>query len=472
VIAPAGALSRWEEIDLFDGRLPPEADPSRPTMTPPVNGTPVVAIIGRPNVGKSTLFNRVLGERRAVVHDRPGITRDRNTARAEWAGHWFLLVDTGGFVPGAAAGRDAVVRRQAEIAIELAQVVLFMVDAKTGITDLDQAIARDLRRRRAKSLLVVNKVDKPGDPVTHEFHGLGLGEPVPISSENGHGTGDLLDRVVALLPERSGRDEKPGKRVAIVGRPNVGKSSIVNVLLREERVIVEAKPGTTMDAIDTEWRTPAGTFTLVDTAGIRRESRFEDEAEFYAVVRALNALQRADIAGLVVDATQGFLKQEARLANDALEAGCSLLLVYNKWDLIEGREEAWKRMTRERAERYPTLAGLPAVPVSATAKINFGRLPKLILQRAEEHARKIPTRELNDWLKRVQKLRGVPATSSGLAPKLYYMAQTGHGPPEFTLFVNHPQRLTENYRRFLWLRLAEQFDFHGTPLRLRVRKSE
>ncbi len=319
---------------------------------------------------------------------------------------------------------------------------------------------------------MVNKADKPGDLAAHDFHRLGLGEPLPVSAESGLGIGDLLDRTIALLPAPTGEEERAGKRVAIVGRPNVGKSSIVNVLLREERVIVEPKPGTTMDAIDTEWKTPAGTFTLVDTAGIRRQSRFEDEAEFYAVVRALNALQRADIACLVVDATQGFLRQEARLAHDALEAGCSSLLVYNKWDLIEDREEAWKRLSREREERYPTLADLPATPVSATAKINLGRLPKLILQRAEEHARKIPTRALNAWLQDVQKTRAVPATRGGLSVKLYYIAQTGTGPPEFTLFVNHPQRLSDNYRRFLWSRLAEEFDFHGTPVRLRVRKSE
>jgi GTPase len=437
-----------------------------------MSGLPVVAIIGRPNVGKSTLFNRILGERRAVVHDRPGITRDRNTARAEWSGCRFLLVDTGGFLPGAAEGRDAHVRRQAEIAIDLAHAVLFMVDAKTGVTDLDLAIARDLQRRGAKCLLVVNKVDRTGDLSAHDFHGLGLGEPLAISSENGLGIGDLLDEAIALLPRDARAGGRLGPQVAIVGRPNVGKSSIVNVLLREDRVIVEPKAGTTMDAIDTEWKTPAGTFTLVDTAGIRREARFPDEAEFYAVVRALNALQRADIACLVVDATQGFLKQEARLAHNALDAGCSVLLVYNKWDLVEGREAEWKRLTAERAERYPTLADLPAVPVSATEKINLGRLPKLILQRAEEHGRKIPTPRLNEWLAQVQKERGVPSTKAGHTPRLYYVAQTGTAPPEFTLFVNHPQRLSENYQRFLWLRFTEHFGFHGTPLRLRVRKSD
>ena len=223
-----------------------------------------------------------------------------------------------------------------------------------------------------------------------------------------------------------------------MGRPNVGKSSIVNMLLREDRVLVEPLAGTTMDAIDTEWKTPAGTFTLMDTAGIRRESRYQDEAEFYAVVRALNALQRADVACLVLDATQGFLKQEARLAHNALDAGCALLLIYNKWDLIEGRQEAWKRLTLERTERYPTLADLPAVPVSATEKINLGRLPKLILQRVEEHTRKIPTRALNDWLAAVQKLRGVPSTGGGLIPKLYYIAQTGVRPAPVHLVREPP----------------------------------
>ncbi|HEY6866722.1 MAG TPA: ribosome biogenesis GTPase Der, partial [Candidatus Eisenbacteria bacterium] len=325
--------------------------------------TPVVAIIGRPNVGKSTFFNRVLGERRAVVHDRPGITRDRNTARAEWAGRAFLLVDTGGFLPAAAEGRDAEVRRQAEIAIGLAQLVIFMVDAKAGLTDLDRSIARILRRGERAALVVVNKVDTPGDPVVHDFHALGLGEPIPVSSESGLGTGDLLDAVVARLPAETAPEREPAGRIAIIGRPNVGKSSIVNALLGEPRMIVEPAPGTTMDAVDAPWRTPAGEFVLVDTAGIRRQAHFDDQPEFYATVRALHALERADVACLVVDATAGFLRQEARLAQHAFDAGCSILLAYNKWDLVAERERAWKALTQERAERYPSLGDLPAVPI-------------------------------------------------------------------------------------------------------------
>jgi GTP-binding protein len=347
-----------------------------------------------------------------------------------------------------------------------------MVDAKTGVTDLDAAIADNLRKRRTKCIVAVNKVDKPGDPIVHEFHRLGLGEPVPISSENGFGIGDLLDLMLAQLPPETGREAEPRARVAIVGRPNVGKSSIVNALLREERMLVEPQAGTTMDAVDSLWKTAAGEFVLVDTAGIRRQAHFGDEAEFFATVRALHALERADLALLVVDATQGFLRQEARLAHHALDAGCSVLLVYNKWDLITEREAAWKRMTQEREERYPTLKELPALPLSATGKLHLGRLAGAVQKRFEEYSRKISTSQLNDWLKDVQRRRGVPSNAVGSAPKIYYLTQTGQKPPEFTLYVNAPSRLNDNYRRYLWLRFTEDFDFHGTPVRLRIRKSD
>ena len=399
---------------------------------------PIVAIIGRPNVGKSTFFNRVLGERRAVVHDRPGITRDRNVAHAEWAGRTFLIVDTGGFLPDSSGERDRRVRDQAESAIEIAQLVLFLVDAKTGATDLDRAIAASLRKREARCLLVVNKVDRPGDPVLHDFHRLGLGEPVPISAENGFGIGDLLDRA----------------------------------LLGESRMIVEPEAGTTMDAVDSVWKTPVGEFVLVDTAGIRRQAHFGDEPEFFATLRAIGALERADVAGLVVDATAGFQRQEARLAQRALEAGCSVLLIYNKWDLVSDREAAWKRLLKARAERYPTLADVPALPVSALERTHLTRLPGALQKRVNEHARKLTTRELNRWLEQAQARRAVPSTRLGRVPRIYYVAQTKTGPPEFTLFVNQPSRLSESYRRYLTQHLISHFEFSGTPVRLRVRKSD
>jgi GTP-binding protein len=433
---------------------------------------PVVAIIGRPNVGKSTFFNRVLGERRAVVDDRPGITRDRNAVRAEWAGRAFLLVDTGGFLPAAAEGRDAEVRKQAEMAIGLADVVVFMVDAHTGATDLDAAIAQNLRRRERPALLVVNKVDKPADPIVHDFHRLGLDDPIAISAEGGTGIGDLLERVVALLPAETVDEGEPAARIAIVGRPNVGKSSLANALLGEDRMIVEPKPGTTLDPIDSVWKTPFGEFVLVDTAGIRRQAHFDVQSEFYAIVRALGALQRAHIAVLVVDSVEGFQRQEARLAHHALEAGCSVELIYNKWDLIEEREQAWKDAMQARAKRYPTLADLPSIPVSALKGHHLQRLPEVLFHRLAEHRRTIPTRDLNAWLEEVQQKRGVPSTRVGKTPKIYYITQTGSSPPAFTLFVNVPSRLNDNYRRFLWLQFTKHFKFAGTPVRLRVRKSE
>ena len=433
---------------------------------------PVVAIIGRPNVGKSTLFNRILGERRAVTHDRPGITRDRNAVRAEWAGRAFVLVDTGGFLPASSEGRDADVRRQAEAAIGLADAVLFLVDAHTGVTDLDQAIATQLRRTGRSALLVVNKVDVAGDAIVHDFHRLGLGEPHPVAAEGGLGIGDMLDAVMAKLPADTDREAPEAPRVAIVGRPNVGKSSLVNALLGEERVLVEPKPGTTMDAIDARWKTPAGEFVLVDTAGIRRQAQFEDQAEFYATMRALHALERADVACLIVDSERGFEKQEARLAHHALEAGCALLILYNKWDQVEDREVAWKAVQADRARRFPTLGDVPAHPISATEKLHLARLPEYIAQRVAENTRQIPTRELNDWLAMVQKRRQVPSNALGKAPKIYYVTQTGKRPPTFTLFVNAPSRLTDNYRRFLWSQFADHFGFKGTPLRFRVKKSE
>lgn len=433
----------------------------------------VVAIIGRPNVGKSTLFNRILGERRAVTHDRPGITRDRNAVRAEWAGRSFMLVDTGGFLPVAAESRDADIRRQAETAIGLANVVVFLLDAFTGVTDLDMAIATQLRRTPGvKALVVVNKVDVPGDAIVHEFHRLGLGEPIAVAAEGGLGIGDLLDAILAALPPEPETAEEPLARIAIVGRPNVGKSSLVNALLAEDRVLVEPRAGTTVDAIDAEWHTPHGNFILVDTAGIRRQAEFEDQAEFYATMRAMSALERSHVACLVIDSKAGFQKQEARLAHHALDSGCAVLLLYNKWDLVENREQAWKDVQADRARRFPTLAGLPAHPVSATEKLHLSRLPDYIAQRAEETSRRIPTKKLNDWLETAQRRRGVPSNVTGRAPKIYYMTQTGIRPPAFTLFVNAPSRLGDNYRRYLWGQFAEHFGFSGTPLRFRVKKSE
>ena len=296
--------------------------------------------------------------------------------------------------------------------------------------------------------------------------------PFPISSENGHAIGDLLDKVLEKLPRETERQPDPTARIAIVGRPNVGKSSIVNALLGESRMIVEPQAGTTVDAVDSRWKTPSGDFILVDTAGIRRQAHFGDESEFFATLRAMNALERADVAGLVVDATQGFQRQEARLAHHALDAGCSLLLIYNKWDLMKDRDAQWKRLQEARGQRYAMLTDVPSIPVSALERTHLGKLPSVLQKRVLEHARKLSTREINNWLKLAQARRQPGTTKAGRGPRIYYATQTRTGPPEITLFVNEPARLAENYRRYLWSHFCEHFGFSGTPVRLRVRRSD
>jgi GTP-binding protein len=293
-----------------------------------------------------------------------------------------------------------------------------------------------------------------------------------ISAENGTGIGDLLDAIMSLVPLRPEPPEEEAPRVAIIGRPNVGKSSLVNALLREERVIVEPRPGTTVDPIDARWVTSIGPFMLVDTAGIRRQARFPDQTEFYASMRALQALERADIACLVLDASEGFQNQDARLAQESFDAGCAVLLAYNKWDVVEGREVRWKALTADRTRRYPSLGDLPALPISATVGTNLHRLPAQLLSLWKQTTRRIPTPQLNQFLTEVQRERQVPSNRLGRSPKLYYMKQTGKRPPEFTVFVNAPDRLNQSYRRFLWSRFTERFDYVGVPVRLRFRRSQ
>ncbi len=364
---------------------------------------PVVAIIGRPNVGKSTLFNRILKSRIAVVDDRPGITKDRHFALADWNGRDFFLVDTGGFLPDIAVGLEAAVRRQAELALDACAVALFVCDAKTGATGLDGSIAKALRKRGVPSILVVNKADRPGEPVEAEFYRLGLGDPIAVSSEQGSGVGALLDQVTALLPPADeDADDSPGVRVAIVGRPNVGKSSLVNALLREERMVVDARPGTTVDAVDTEFETPEGRFVLVDTAGLRHEARFAEDAEFYATLRTLKALQRADVVTVMLEADKGLGRQDARVIAAAQEAAKPVLLAYNKWDEVEEKEARWKELDDEVEKRFAMLKNLPKVTISAKDGTRLKKLPELWNALHQENTRRIPTHELNDWLKRVQ----------------------------------------------------------------------
>ena len=434
---------------------------------------PVVAIIGRPNVGKSTLFNRVLGARVAVVDDRPGITKDRHFALTEWNGRPFYLVDTGGFLPDIEVGIEAAVRRQAEMALEASAAVIFLTDAKTGLTDLDGAIARSLLKRGVPSLLVVNKADNPKIPVETEFYRVGLGDPLPISSEQGVGVGELLDRVVQLLPPaEEDVPEENTIRVAIVGRPNVGKSSLVNALLREERMVVDPKPGTTVDAVDSEYLTPEGRFVLVDTAGLRHEAQFAEDAEFYATLRTIRAVERADVVMVMTEANSGLNRQDVRVIAAAQEARKPIAIAYNKWDLAEVRDERWKELESERDERYPTLARLPAIAISALDGTRLGRLPTLWKSLHEENTRRVPTSRLNDWLKKVQLEKAPPATRVGRPARIYYMTQVAQAPPRFAIFASQPDAINASYHRFLLNRLRDEFGYSGATVRLDVRKSE
>jgi GTP-binding protein len=433
---------------------------------------PVVAIIGRPNVGKSTLFNRVLGTRLAVVDDRPGITKDRHFALADWAGRAFFLVDTGGFLPDIEVGLEAAVRRQAEMALEAAAVAIFLTDAKTGVTDLDGAIARSLLKRDRPVLLVVNKADNPNVPVEAEFFRLGLGDPFPISSEQGIGIGEMLDRVVELLPPPEEEAPDDGSvRVAVVGRPNVGKSSLVNALLHEERMVVDAKPGTTVDAVDSEYETPAGRFTLVDTAGLRHEAKFAEDAEFYATIRTGRAVERADVVMVMCEAKAGLNRQDVRVIAIAQEAQKPVAIAYNKWDEIEDKAGRWEELEQQRADRFPTLARLPSIAISAQDGTRLGRLPALWQALHEENTRRVPTAKLNDWLKKVQLEKAPPATRVGRPARIYYMTQVTNAPPRFAIFASQPEAINPSYHRFLLNRLRDEFGYAGATVKLDVRKS-
>jgi GTP-binding protein len=433
---------------------------------------PVVAIIGRPNVGKSTLFNRVLGARIAVVDDRPGITRDRHFALTEWNGRPFYLVDTGGFLPDIEVGLEAAVRRQAELALEAAAVAIFLADAKTGVTDLDGAITRSLLKRARPALIVVNKADNPNVPVEAEFYRLGIGDPMPISSEQGVGIGDQLDRVVALLPPPEPDLPDDGTvRVAVVGRPNVGKSSLVNALLHEERMVVDSKPGTTVDAIDSEYDTPSGRFMLVDTAGLRHEAKFAEDAEFYATLRTVKAVERANVVMVMTEAKTGLNRQDVRVIAIAQEAHKPVAIAYNKWDEVENKSERWDELETERAERFPTLARLPAIAISAQDGTRLGRLPALWQALHEENTRRVPTAKLNDWLKKVQSEKAPPATRVGRPARIYYMTQVAQAPPRFAIFASQPDAINASYHRFLLNRLRDEFGYAGATVRLDVRKS-
>jgi len=431
---------------------------------------PVVAIIGRPNVGKSALFNRIAGRRIAIVEDLPGVTRDRLVARAEWRGRTFEIVDTGGFVTAPEDRLTERVRRQAEAAVREADLVLLVVDARTGLLPEDREIAQYLREGGWPVLLVVNKVDRPDqqEALVAEFHALGMGEAFPVSALHGYGIGELLDAVVDRLPEAP--PEEPAEdeiRVAIVGRPNVGKSSLVNALVGMDRVVVDEAPGTTRDAVDVVLRLEGRTFVLVDTAGLRRRSRVREAVEFYGTTRTRRAIERSHVAVLVLDAQEGPTDQDQRIAQEVVEAGRAFVVAVNKWDLVrpEDRTELARRV--HHALRHVAFA--PVVFTSAKTGRNVRRILELVVRVDAAHARRIPTGPLNRALHAALRQSAPPTDPTGRPLRIYYATQVTTRPPTIALFVNDPERLTPAYARYLENQLREAFDLVGTPLQLLAR---
>jgi len=436
-----------------------------------MSGAPTVAIIGRPNVGKSTLFNRLIGGRDAIVDARPGVTRDRHFGAAEWNGRRFWLVDTGGMVPGADDQLNRAIRTQVEAAVAASDVVLFLVDVEEGVHPADLEIAQYLRKARRPVILVANKADQlPNDTRHLVFYELGLGDPFPVSAAVGKSSGDLLDRVVELLPAAPEVSEEAEIHVAVVGRPNVGKSSLVNRLLGEERLVVADEPGTTRDAIDTPLSYQGRTLVFIDTAGLRKRSKVEDDIEFYSTLRTSRAIERADVCVLVVDAKDGMHVQDLKIANDAWEQGAAIIVAVNKWDLIEEKEtNTAARGQQEVEERAPFLQFIPFLYLSAKTGQRVPKLLELILEVAEERAKRVPTAEVNRVLGALVD-RQQPPQPVGESVRLLYASQIGTAPPRFAIVSNRPEAIPEAYTRYLVNGFREAWRFTGSPLNLKLRR--
>jgi GTP-binding protein len=429
-----------------------------------------VAVIGRPNVGKSTFFNRVLGERLAIVEDIPGVTRDRNFARAEWAGHHFYLIDTGGLEPESTEPMAVAIQRQVLAAIEEADLLVFVVDGRAGPHPLDQQIAEILRKSLRPIVLVVNKMDRlPEDLGHHDFWALGLGEPLPVSAISGKGSGDVLDSIVAHLPETGAEHVADDTlAVAVIGKPNVGKSSFVNRLLGEERMVVSEIAGTTRDSIDTPLRYHGRTLNFIDTAGLRRQARIDESLEYYSALRTTRAIERADICLLLVDATEPIHNQDLRIAEKALEAGCGLVIVVNKWDLVEKDEKTAAAYERHLRESARSLRWVPILFASALSGQRVQRVLDLILEVAAERSRRLTTREVNDVVEKLVQ-RQHPPHHRGQQVKFLYATQASVVPPTIVLFTNQPKGVPEHYLRYLENGFRETWGFVGAPLRIRLR---
>ena len=433
---------------------------------------PMIAIVGRPNVGKSMLFNKLIGRRLSIVEDTPGVTRDRIYGESDWCGRKFTLVDTGGIEPNTDNQILAFMRQQAQIAIDNATVIVLVVDSKTGMTAADQEVAGMLQRSKKPIVLAVNKMDATGpvDPEFYEFYNLGLGDPIAVSAIHGHGTGDLLDACLQYFPPEDGAEEDDDViQVAIIGKPNVGKSSLTNRILGQERVIVSNVAGTTRDAIDSYFENEIGKYNFIDTAGMRKKSKVDDTIEKYSVLRATMAIERSDVCLILIDANDGVTEQDTKIAGLAHEAGKACIIVVNKWDMVEKDGKTMDRMREDIRRDLSYMTYAPILFISALTGQRVDRLFDLINYVNNQAATRISTGMLNtvlaDATARVQ-----PPTDKGRRLKIYYMTQAGTKPPHFVIFCNDARLFHFSYQRYLENQIRENFGFEGAPIRMLVRE--
>lgn len=432
---------------------------------------PIVAVVGRPNVGKSTFVNRIAQTEEAIVHQSCGVTRDRSYHQAEWCGTHFMLIDTGGIEVAKEDDFQASIRAQAEVATQEADVIVFLVDGRTGMTIDDQEVAQLLKRAKKPVFLVVNKVDTPGSETeTYEFWNLGLGTPYPVSATHGNGTGDLLDEIVKDLPKVEPEEDDGALSIALIGRPNAGKSSLANKLTGKDRSIVSDVAGTTRDSIDTTVERDGVLFRFVDTAGLRRKGAIDEDIEYYGFVRAMRAIDRAQIALLVIDSTVGLTDQDQRIAGFAAERGCAMAVILNKWDLMEDDEEK-QRLIDHIEDRLTFISWAPLIRVSALTGKNTHKIFDAIVKVHKNFTQEISTSALNRLLTEMRDF-GHTINKNGKSLRLNYVTQTHVAPPGFTFFANFPQIIDENYRRYVENRMRDAFDFSGTPIYLKFKKKD
>ena len=433
---------------------------------------PLVAIVGRPNVGKSMLFNRLVGKRLSIVEDTPGVTRDRLYAECEWCGRTFDMVDTGGIEPSTDSEILQFMREQAQIAIDSADVIVLVTDIRTGVTAADKDVANMLLRSRKPVVLAVNKADSTGpeDPAVYEFYELGLGDPIAVSAVHGHGTGELLDACLAHFPPQTDEEEEDDRiKVAVIGKPNVGKSSLINCILGEKRVIVSNVAGTTRDAVDTPFENEKGKYVFIDTAGIRRKSKVDERVEKFSVMRAQLAIERADVCVIMIDAREGVTEQDTKIAGLAHEAGKASIVVVNKWDLVEKETGTMEKMRKDVMRDLSFMSYAPILFISALTGQRTERLFELINFVNDQSNMRISTGMLNDVLADAQ-ARVQPPTDKGRRLKIYYMTQTGIKPPNFVIFCNSRELFHFSYQRYLENQIRSVFGLEGTPVRIVIRQ--